>query len=102
MNKPAFRVFAINQATCESDYCGVETTTKNANQGTHFLRIHAAESTNSTPNMVTVRIRDLLPALQNGVANKLSWVRDFEDDPVAITQDLYEVLIAWQQMRRAA
>jgi hypothetical protein len=102
MNRPAFRVVAFDHATCDADYCGNETTTKpTTNISDVPLKIYAASVEAQTP-AVSVRIRDIMPALQEAGANKLTWVRDFADDPVMITRDLYEVLITFNRLKRAA
>ncbi len=56
---------------------------------------------------VSVRLGDLLPILVQAVQDRRGWVTDFYDDTVDIPQDLYEVVLAYQQQtsntrRRAA
>jgi hypothetical protein len=41
---------------------------------------------------VCVRLGDLLPLLTMAQRFKYSWLKDFLDDEVQITEDLYEVL----------
>lgn len=52
--------------------------------------------------LTTVRLRDLMPILLDAADCGRAWVRDFGDDPITISQDLYEVLLAYQSLRRAA
>ena len=56
----------------------------------------------SEPLEPTVRVRlgDLLPLV--AMAQKLNfiWLKDFLDDEVAITSDLYDVLCAFSNRRR--
>jgi hypothetical protein len=44
------------------------------------------------PATVSVRLGDLLPLLAMAQKAKYSWLKDFMDDEVRITDDLYEVL----------
>jgi hypothetical protein len=101
MNKPTFRVLAFDHATCDAEYCGAETTTRATPVDGSSVRVHSANTLQPAPT-VTLRVRDLLPALQHAVSNRLSWVKDFEEDPVVVTPDLYEVLLTLQRMKRAA
>jgi hypothetical protein len=55
----------------------------------------------STHESVTLRFRDLLVALMQSKVKQLAWIDDFQDDPVVVTRDLYEVIVALQQYRRA-
>ena len=101
MNKPVFRVVGLDHATCDADYCGTETTTKQASIDTHGVKLYSPTPM-ETFESVTVRIRDIMPALLQSSVNRLNWVNDFADDPVVITRDLYEVLLTYQQMKRVA
>jgi hypothetical protein len=44
------------------------------------------------PATVSVRLGDLLPLLAMAQKAKYMWLKDFMDDEVRITDDLYEVL----------
>lgn len=50
--------------------------------------------------MVTVPLTDVMPLLADAVQSERTWLRDFEDDEVTISMDLYEVLLAYQHYRR--
>jgi hypothetical protein len=66
--------------------------------------IHACLDQGQThaPKMVTVRVKDVIDALV-GISNvRPLWLSDFQDDPISITEDMYEVLVAYRTMRRAA
>jgi len=54
------------------------------------------------PRTVTVPLGDVLPALADATARNRAWVRDFLDDEITISSDLYEVLLAYQHYRRPA
>jgi hypothetical protein len=49
---------------------------------------------------VTVPLMDILPLLADAVQSQRTWLRDFSDDEVTISTDLYEVLLAYQHYRR--
>lgn len=49
---------------------------------------------------VSVPLMDVLPLLADAVRSDRTWLRDFADDEVSISMDLYEVLLAYQHYRR--
>ena len=49
---------------------------------------------------VSARLGDLLPLLADAVSCNRTWLQDFADDEVAISSDLYEVLMAYRFFRR--
>ena len=53
-----------------------------------------------TPDRVSVPLRDVFPMLADAVRSDSTWLRDFADDEVAISTDLYEVILAYQHYRR--
>ena len=50
-------------------------------------------------NQVTVSVGEVLPLLADAVASRRTWLRDFEDDDITISADLYEVLLAYRYFR---
>ena len=63
------------------------------------------ESTNvsvveSKHETVTVPLTEIMPLLADAVQSQRTWLRDFADDEVTISMDLYEVLLAYQHYRR--
>jgi len=52
------------------------------------------------PNQVTLQVKDVLPLLRQAVDDGRTWLRDFCDDEITISADLYEVLLAYQHYRR--
>jgi len=50
--------------------------------------------------MVTVPVSEILPLLLEASRTKRAWLRDFSDDEMTISSDLYEVLLAYQHFRR--
>lgn len=100
MNKPVFRVVGLDHATCDSEYSGTETTTKASPRDALISRFSAPPR--SLPTTVSVRLRDVLPTLQRSASAGLAWVNDFADDPVVITKDLYDVLLTYERLKKAA
>ena len=49
---------------------------------------------------LTLPLEDVLPLLADAVASNRMWLRDFRDDEITISTDLYEVLMAYQYFRR--
>ncbi|MFZ5829841.1 MAG: hypothetical protein ACOY3P_07125 [Planctomycetota bacterium] len=49
---------------------------------------------------VNVSLMEVLPLLADAVQSERTWLRDFSDDEVTISMDLYEVLLAYQHYRR--
>jgi hypothetical protein len=56
----------------------------------------------SPPATVHVRLGDLLPLVALAHRHNYLWLKDFLDDEVAITADLYEVLRAFRCHRPSA
>ena len=50
---------------------------------------------------VAVSVGDLLPLLADAWQTKRAWLHDFSGDRVIVSQDLYEVLLAYKRMRAA-
>ncbi len=49
---------------------------------------------------VNVPLMEILPLLSDAVRSDRTWLRDFAEDEVGISMDLYEVLLAYQHYRR--
>ena len=52
------------------------------------------------PCSVTLSVEDVLPLLADAVESRRTWLRDFGEDEITISTDLYEVLLAYQHFRR--
>lgn len=61
-----------------------------------------SESPSRAAKTVSVSLAAIVPLLIDAVENDRAWLRDFGDDPVRIDADLYEVLLAYQQLRGRA
>lgn len=121
MTKPVFRVFGFEDATCTEQYCGCETRTETTSIRLAILPDHSKGGENgdiseldddtdehakphshAVEATVTIQVKDLIPALREAVSNRLAWIHDFQDDPIVVSKDMYDVLIAYQNIRRAA
>jgi hypothetical protein len=51
-------------------------------------------------DVVSVPLGDILPMLADAITSNRTWLRDFADDEVTISSDLYEVMLAYQHYRR--
>ena len=49
---------------------------------------------------INVPLMEVLPLLSDAIRSERTWLRDFADDEVTISMDLYEVLLAYQHYRR--
>jgi hypothetical protein len=49
---------------------------------------------------VSVPLAEVLPLLADAVQSRRTWLRDFDEDEITISMDLYEVLLAYQHFRR--
>ena len=54
----------------------------------------------SSPQTVTVSLADVLPLLADAVNSRRTWLRDFANDEITISADLYEVILAYQHHLR--
>lgn len=62
--------------------------------------VAAAEPKLPEPQTVTVPLADVFPLLAEASRSRRSWLSDFADDQITISQDLYEVIVAYQHYRR--
>ncbi len=63
------------------------------------LKLFRPEVVNA-PRTATVRVADLVPLLVDAWQSDRTWLRDFGGDEAVVSADLYEVLLAYQQLRR--
>lgn len=71
------------------------------------LRVYYGPSSEAAPkshhancDTVSVPLGEILPLLADAVRSDRTWLRDFEEDEVTISTDLYEVILAYQHFRR--
>ncbi|MFN7732415.1 MAG: hypothetical protein ACK5OB_10960 [Pirellula sp.] len=97
------RVISVAHSTCDECYRDTPMTIGAISEPCIESQLPTAESqSNAAHEPVTLRFRDLLMALMQSKMKQLAWIDDFQDDPVVVTRDLYEVIIALQQFRRAS
>jgi hypothetical protein len=49
---------------------------------------------------VRLTLGEVLPLLADAVNSQRTWLRDFKDDEITISNDLHEVILAYQYCRR--
>lgn len=54
----------------------------------------------SEPKTVSVSLGEIVPLLIDAAESDRAWLSDFADDAVRIDADLYEVLLAYRQLRQ--
>lgn len=71
------------------------------------LRIYYGPEASSAPvdasdkqRKVQVPLSEIFPLLADAVRNERTWLRDFANDEISISTDLYEVILAYQYCRR--
>jgi hypothetical protein len=73
------------------------------------LRVYHGPQTETTASVtesicrkdiVTIPLGEIFPLLADAVRSERTWLRDFEDDEITISTDLYEVILAYQHYRR--
>jgi hypothetical protein len=59
-----------------------------------------AVHTNTHTNQISVSVGEVLPLLADAINSQRTWLKDFKDDEMTISADLYEVLLAYRYFRR--
>jgi len=59
-----------------------------------------ASTSEPVRNPVTVPLGEVLPLLADAVQTRRLWVQDFADEPITLSPDLHEVLMAYQELRQ--
>ncbi len=62
--------------------------------------VQTAVAQSKQEDSVTVPLCEVLPLLADAVRNERTWLDDFANDPITISTDLYEVILAYQHYRR--
>jgi hypothetical protein len=60
----------------------------------------AESKTVKDPTMLPVAVRDLVPLLVDAFQTDRTWLKDFGRENIHVSADLYEILLAYQQLRR--
>jgi hypothetical protein len=58
------------------------------------------EHDSSARQMVSVPVSEVLPLLLEASRSRRAWLDDFSADEMTISSDLYEVLLAYEHLRR--
>ncbi|MCA8984491.1 MAG: hypothetical protein R3C12_16005 [Planctomycetaceae bacterium] len=67
------------------------------------LKLFTGETTvNCEEPMVSVRLGDVCKVLADAGRFRRTWLSDFEDDDIQVPADLYEVLMAYWELRPGA
>lgn len=67
-----------------------------------FPSVESDTLTASPPATAHITLRELLPLIAMAQRLNMVWLRDFLDDEVVVTSDLYDVLNAFQTCRPSA
>jgi hypothetical protein len=59
-----------------------------------------AAATQVAQHNVTLPLSEILPLLADAYNNQRTWLRDFDEDEITLSSDLYEVILAYQHCRR--
>ena len=85
MSKPSLRVFPGNQTNSDRQERELDRITGTAE-----------------PKTVAIPLGKIVPLLMDAVSHDRAWLSDFADDTVRVDADLYEVLLAYQQLQTRA
>lgn len=69
------------------------------------LKLYTGEDNFSTAVVepeVTMTLGEITEILADAVRTQRAWLKDFEDDRVQVSADLYEILAAYWHLRRGA
>lgn len=69
---------------------------EDANQAASVPAVEMSDDNQS----VTVPAGVVVPLLADALLSQRTWLRDFEEDEITLSADLYEVLMAYQHFRR--
>lgn len=102
MDQPTFRIFGLDTTFDHSNATGSFSPSSPLLATGSTPRRRASHQRGSGEKRVSVRLADLLPVLMEAASENRQWLKDFDEDRIEVPQDLYEVAIAYQSMRRAA
>lgn len=60
----------------------------------------AVRQDRAAENTVQVPLNEIFPLLADAVRSERTWLRDFENEEITVSTDLYEVILAYQHCRR--
>lgn len=65
-------------------------------------RFNSVETETPARPEVTLKLGEILPILADALAHDRAWLSDFSSDPIVVSRDLQEILLAYKAFRRAA
>lgn len=65
------------------------------------LRVFRPEKPSEHEPTINLTVAQIVPLLVDAFQTDRVWLNDFGDETVRVTPDLYEILLAYQQMRRS-
>jgi hypothetical protein len=104
MEHHAFRIFGLDTSFTRDEEIQMAETPCASHLYPPSVRLATGTSSRAVTeeSKVTVRLADILPLLVEATQKNRAWLKDFRDDDVTISQDLYEVTLAYRSMGRAA
>lgn len=71
------------------------------NQHLKIFRVDAAEEL-PAPRTVSMPLSDLIELIGDAKDSRRTWLTDFVDDEITVSEDLYEVLSAYRRLPKGA
>ena len=68
-------------------------------QRVEFAEPHAAAE--GEARHLTVRLGQVFPILLDALSHGRTWLNDFDDEPIQISEDLYDVLLAYRHFHES-
>lgn len=69
----------------------------------HRLRLFTGEDQGATEaTQISVRFGEIADALRDAARTNRTWLRDFEDEEIQLSEDLYEILCSYGRLRPGA
>lgn len=65
-----------------------------------LAQLEAHSVSPSAPAGMTVTLKEISGILADAVNSRRTWLQDFAEDPIQIPSDLYDVLVAYQRIRK--
>ena len=64
------------------------------------VQAFADEISSDSQKTVNVKFSEVLPILADAIENHREWLKDFADDEMTISSDLFDVLLTYQRYHR--
>ena len=73
---------------------------RDVQQGTSTPVSSVCSASGHQEERISVRISHIMPWLADAANNGVAWLRDFEDEEICVTADLYDVILAYQHFHQ--